>query len=79
MPHESPVTECIPDVVDIHEPALFIDNLHNVKSILHLHMVAETTHVQSCRTGKTVTTCLVHRVRRAANCIFMPCLNFNKA
>ena len=79
MPHESAVAECVSNVVNIHETALYKYNFHNIKSILHLHMITKASHVQPCRTGKSMATHFIDSIRRTAECIFMPCLDFNKA
>ena len=79
MPHESAVAECVSNVVYIQEMTLVKDDFHNVKSVLHLHMIAKASHVQPCRTGKPMATHFIDSIRRTAECIFMPCFDFNKA
>lgn len=79
MPHQSAVAEGIPHVVNIPQTLLVIDNFHNIKSILHLHTITKASHIQPCRTGKPMATHFIDSIRRTAECIFMPCLDFNKA
>ena len=79
MPHKSAVAECVSHVMNIHEMAFFKNDFHNVKSILHLHTITKASHVQPSRTGKTVSPQFIDSIRRTAECIFMPCFNFNKA
>ena len=79
MPHKSAVAECVSHVMNIHEMALFKNDFHNVKSILHLHTITKASHIQPRCTGKTVAAQFIDSIRRTAECIFMPCFNFNKA
>ena len=79
MPQKSAVAECVSHVMNIHEMAFFKNDFHNVKSILHLHTITKASHVQPSRTGKTVSPQFIDSIRRTAECIFMPCFNFNKA
>ena len=79
MPHKSAVAECVSHVMNIHEMAFFKNDFHNVKSILHLHTITKASHIQPRCTGKTVSAQFIDSIRRTAECIFMPCFNFNKA